>query len=160
MPFLLTFSTETRFSSSTADHGHVGADAADTLYINERWPELAGCLSKSPTGATIWPNGSPRDMFLHVEPERQAAVHELLTERLAGIAEVLTVERALAEGLFGPEPMSAELRLRLGDLLVLPHLGHFIWWRDPGIVENTFHGHHGGLSAEELVTVLGVVDAL
>jgi Type I phosphodiesterase / nucleotide pyrophosphatase len=144
----------------TSDHGHVGTDAADTLYINERWPELADCLAMSPTGKTIWPSGSPRDMFLHVEAERRIGVHDILAERLAGIADVLPIERAIAEGLFGAMPVCAELRRRLGDLLILPHLGHFIWWREPGIVDNTLHGHHGGLAVEELVTVLGVVDTL
>ena len=70
------------------------------------------------------------------------------------------MERVLSEGLFGPEPISAELRARLGDVLVLPNPGHFIWWREPGIVDNRLHGHHGGLSAEEMITVLGVTDRL
>ena len=139
----------------TADHGHIGVPAEQTLYINERWPELASWLATSPTGETIWPNGSPRDMFLHLRRDRVRAALELLGEGLAGIAEVLPVERALAEGLFGPQPISAELRRRLGDALVLPHLGHFIWWRQPGLIENRFHGHHGGLTPEELITVLG-----
>ena len=139
----------------TADHGHIGVPAEQTLYINERWPELASWLATSPTGETIWPNGSPRDMFLHLRRDRVRAALELLGEGLAGIAEVLPVERALAEGLFGPQPISAELRRRLGDALVLPHLGHFIWWRQPGLIENQFHGHHGGLTPEELITVLG-----
>lgn len=144
----------------TADHGHVGANAADTVYVNEYWPELVNYLSISPTGETIWPNGSPRDMFLHIKPEFRTVARDFLTEQLAGIAEVLTIDQALAKGLFGAQPISAELRHRLGDLVVLPHLGHFIWWREPGLLENSFHGHHGGLSAEELVTVFGVVDAL
>jgi hypothetical protein len=144
----------------TADHGHVGARAEDTVYVNERIPELADCLATSPGGQTIWPGGSPRDMFLHVQPVRRAEVHDRLKDRLAGIADVLTMDQALAEGLFGSAPVSAEMRARLGDVLVLPHLGHFVWWREPGLVENTLHGHHGGLSAEELVTVLGVVGGL
>ncbi len=132
----------------TADHGHVGANAADTIYVNERWPELARWLARSPTGQTIWPNGSPRDMFLHInEPNRSAAL-ELLSEKLKGIADVMPIDQALTAGLFGPGPISAELRARLGDILVLPHLGHFIWWREPGILSNRFHGHHGGLAAE------------
>jgi Type I phosphodiesterase / nucleotide pyrophosphatase len=141
----------------TADHGHVRGNAADTIYINERWPECAGWLSVSPTGQTIWPNGSPRDMFLHVQEAYRERLHCLLTVGLAGAASVMTVDAALASGLFGREAVSAELRRRLGDILVLPHLGHFVWWREPGIMDNTLHGHHGGLSAEELITVLGVV---
>ena len=62
----------------TADHGHVYADARQTIYLNERFPELAGCLPVSPTGNPIYPNGSPRDVFLHVRPERRASVLKLL----------------------------------------------------------------------------------
>lgn len=141
----------------TADHGQTGVDAADTLYINESIPELANCLATSAAGQTIWPNGSPRDMFLHVEAERRAEVCSTLQDRLAGIADVLMVDDALEAGLFGEEPAGQELRRRVGDVLVLPHTGHFVWWREPGIVENVFHGHHGGLTADELVTVSGVL---
>jgi hypothetical protein len=52
------------------------------------------------------------------------------------------------------------LRRRLGDILVLPYLGRFIWWREPGRLENHFHGHHGGLTREEMTTLLGVIDRL
>ena len=69
------------------------------------------------------------------------------------------MDTAIAEGLFGPPPC-AELRRRLGDILVLPFLGHFVWWREPGIMQYDFHGHHGGLSAQELTTVIGAIDRL
>ena len=144
----------------TADHGHVYADARRTLYINERWPELDDCLSISPTRQTIWPNGSPRDMFLHVKPERRKPALALLQAGLRDQAKVLTTDEALFLGLFGPGPISPELRRRLGDILVLPVSGHFIWWREPGLLANRFHGHHGGLSAEEIITVLGVIDSV
>ena len=141
----------------TADHGQVGIDAADTFYINERFPELADCLAVTDRGQTIWPNGAPRDMFLHVKPERRADVLATLRDGLAGMAEVLTVDDALAAGLFGEAPVGDELRRRLGDILVLPRAEHFVWWREPGIVENAFHGHHGGLAPEELISVAGVI---
>ena len=47
---------------------------SETIYINERFPELADCLPVSPTGNPIYPNGSPRDVFLHVRPERRDEV--------------------------------------------------------------------------------------
>jgi Type I phosphodiesterase / nucleotide pyrophosphatase len=144
----------------TADHGHVFTPAQETYYLNERIPELADCLPVSPTGNPIYPNGSPRDVFLHVRPERRAEVIALLHRHLDDIALIMPMEAALEHGLFGPQPVCAELRRRLGDILILPHLGHFIWWREPGHMENTFHGHHGGLSPEEVTTVLGAVDAL
>lgn len=144
----------------TADHGHVYADRDETWYINERIPALADCLAISPTGTPIYPNGSPRDVFLHVRPERRDEALALLRRHLEGMAQVLMIDEALQEGLFGPGPVSAELRRRLGDILVLPHLGYFVWWRQPGLMENRFYGHHGGLSPEEMITVLGVIDAL
>jgi hypothetical protein len=140
----------------TADHGHVGARAEDTLYLNHRWPQLRQWLSVSATGQTIWPNGSPRDVFLHIVPERRAETLKLLQVGLADVATVMTVDAAIASLLFGPGPIHPELRRRLGDILVLPHLGHFIWWHEPGLMGNPLHGHHGGLSREEMTTILGV----
>ena len=144
----------------TADHGHVYADAAQTLYLNERFPQLPGCLRRSHTRSPIYPNGSPRDVFLHLRPERSDEVLALLTRELHELALVMPMEVALAEGLFGPEPACAELRQRLGDVLILPYLGNFIWWREPGLMQNDFYGHHGGLTREETVTVVGAIDAL
>jgi hypothetical protein len=72
----------------------------------------------------------------------------------------MPMEAVLAEKLFGPHPVCPELRRRLGDILILPYLGNFVWWREPRVMQNDFYGHHGGLSREELVTVVGVIDAL
>jgi len=144
----------------TADHGQVRADARDTLYLNEAFPAVADCLPRSPTGKPIYPNGSPRDVFLHVRPERRADVLGLLQRELGTEALVLPIEEAAAQGLFGSGTISEELRRRLGDILVLPYLGRFIWWREPGRLENQFHGHHGGLTPEEMTTLIGVIDHL
>jgi hypothetical protein len=144
----------------TADHGHIYGDRRETFYINERIPELADCLPVSPTDNPIYPNGCPRDMFLHVRPERRAQALDLLRQHLEDFASVLTIEEALEQGLFGPSPVSPELRRRLGDILILPRHGRYVWWRVPRLMENHFWGNHGGLSREELTTVLGVVDAL
>jgi hypothetical protein len=144
----------------TADHGHVGLPREQTLYVNRRWPELRRCLNTSPSGNTIWPCGSPRDMFLHIRPEHRAEALGLLQHGLAGIADVMTVDAAVAAGLFGAAGVSAETRRRIGDILVLPHLGHFIWWHEDGLISNRLNGHHGGLTAEEVVTVLGVAHEL
>ena len=144
----------------TADHGQVRARREDTIYINERLPQIADCLPISPTGNVIYPNGSPRDMFLHLKPERRAEVLGLLREHFGEIAHILAVDEALEAGLFGPRTVAPELRRRLGDVLVLPHDGQFIGWRERGILENRFNGHHGGLAAAELITVLGVIGNL
>jgi hypothetical protein len=114
----------------------------------------------SPTGNPIYPNGSPRDVFLHVRPELKEPALAALLRHFADIALIMSMEAALEEGLFGPQPVCAELRRRLGDILILPRLGHFIWWREPGVMANHLNGHHGGLTPEEAITVLGAVEAL
>ena len=142
----------------TADHGHIAVPAEKTLNVNERWPELRDMIPTSPTGQPIWPGGCPRDMFMHIVPERRAEALALLQRGLDGIATVMTMDDAVGAGLFGePAAVAPELRRRLGDILVLPYLGHFVWWHEPKLLVNRLNGHHGGLTREELITVLGVV---
>lgn len=143
-----------------ADHGQVYADVGDTIYINERFPQIADCLPASPTGNPIYPNGAPRDVFLHVRPERREDVLATLQQGLKDIALVMPMDAALDQGLFGPGPISPELRRRLGDILILPFQGHFVWWRERGVMANMFNGHHGGLAPDELITVFGAIDTL
>jgi hypothetical protein len=84
----------------------------------------------------------------------------LLRQHLRDVAHVITVDEALEVGLFGPQTVSAELRRRLGDILVLPHDGRFVSWRERSIMENRFNGHHGGLAPAELISALGVIGRL
>jgi len=145
----------------TADHGHIGVPAKETLYVNDCWPELQNMLALSPSGQPILPCGCPRDMFLHIRLERRDEALSLLRNGLRDIATVLTTDEAMMIGLFGePATVSDELRRRIGSILVLPRLGHFVWWNAPNLLENRLNGHHGGLTPEELVTVLGVVGNL
>jgi hypothetical protein len=143
-----------------ADHDQVYAKRDETIYINERVPALADVLPMSPTGNKIYPNGSPRDLFLHVRLDRREEALNLLRENFSDIAAIMPMDEALDQGLFGAAPVSPELRRRLGDILVLPYDGHFITWREPGLMENRFYGHHGGLAAAELISALGVADRL
>ena len=106
------------------------------------------------------PGGTPRDLFLHILPEARDEVSATLRAGLRETATVLTMDEAVSAGLFGPTPLDPRFRERLGDILLLSHLGHFNSWREPGLLDNTLNGHHGGLSPEEVITVLGVVDSL
>jgi hypothetical protein len=95
-----------------------------------------------------------------VKPHCYNAALDLLHRHLDGAALILPVETAAGQGLFGPQPLGLEFRQRLGDILVLPYLGNFIWWRQPGLLENRYYGHHGGLTPQEVITVLGAVTDL
>ena len=141
----------------TADHGMTFADPRTTIYLNQAIPELTGLLRTTPSGGLVYPNGSPRDVFLHLKEGALEQARTLLTERLGERALLLSIDEALAAGLFGPPPYDPEFRRRLGDLLILPYSGTYVWWYEEGVLGNHFYGHHGGLLPEELITVVAAV---
>ena len=122
---------------------------ARCMYLNQIWPELGGLLSIAA------PAGSPRDVFLHVQPGRSDEVVGGLRERLGERAIVEPIDVLIADGLFGK--VSDRLRRRLGDVAVLPAAGHEAYWYEPPVWEQRLFGHHGGLSAEESHTYLGLL---
>jgi Type I phosphodiesterase / nucleotide pyrophosphatase len=132
----------------TADHGMSPVDPARTIYVNELWPELPALLKLGADGRPLAPAGSCRDLFLHVRPGRVDKVRDGLAERLEGAAEVVTVDRLIADGIFSePAPRLSE---RLGDVVVLPRYGEAVYWHEPGRFVQHLHGQHGGLSAAEM----------
>ena len=125
----------------TADHGQI--DVAEIDYVDALWPPLRAHLLRSPAG-------SARDLFLHVsEPEAVVAgLREALGERA-------TVR--LAAELF---PDAGErLRARLADVCVLPAPGRMAWLEAYPSRQLRFKGHHGGLTAAESETWIGIMQA-
>jgi Type I phosphodiesterase / nucleotide pyrophosphatase len=132
----------------TADHGMSPVDPARTVYVNEKWPELANLLQTGADGKPLAPAGSCRDLFLHVRDGCVDEVCEELGERLDGIADVVRVDELVAEGIFS-EP-SPRFRARLANVVVLPRYGEAVYWHEPGRFVQHLHGQHGGLSPEEM----------
>jgi Type I phosphodiesterase / nucleotide pyrophosphatase len=137
----------------TSDHGMEAISPERTTYVNVVWPELAQHLAVGADDRPLAPAGSSRDLFLHVLPDRLDEVEARLSELLAGVAEVRTVESLLQEGLFGPSITEA-LTARLANLVVLPEPGEAAYWLEPGRFEQRFHGQHGGLSDNEMAIPL------
>ncbi|HUJ91760.1 MAG TPA: alkaline phosphatase family protein [Gaiellaceae bacterium] len=133
----------------TADHGMAAISPERTTYVNVVWPELAELVPRGADGRPLAPGGSCRDLFLHVRPGCVDEVAGRLRELLAGVADVHPVEELVAAGAFGPE-ISDALRRRLADVVCLPHPGEAVYWYERGRFEQTFLGHHGGMSADEL----------
>jgi hypothetical protein len=139
----------------TADHGQVTVDPAATVFVNERWPEIATHLRRGRNGRPLAPAGSARDLFLHVLPGHIDEVVSHLGRILGERASVRPTAELLASGVFGsPGP---RLRERVGDVVVLPRPGETVWWREAGRFDMQFHGHHGGLSPEEMLIPLAAL---
>ena len=132
----------------TADHGMSPVDPARSVYVNQIWPELATHLETGADGKPLAPAGSCRDLFLHVRDGHVDEVRDRLGDRLDGVADVVTAETLVADGIF-TEP-SLRLQTRLGDVVVLPRYGEAVYWHEPGRFVQHLHGQHGGLSPQEM----------
>lgn len=138
----------------TADHGHVVMKPEETIYLNQ-WPEVTRALATSPAGRTIYPWGNTRDVFMKVADDRAAEMAAWLADKLAGKARVVFPQEEADKGLFGHGREHPQFRARIGNVLVLPYEGYTVWYQHPGLDKSDLRGMHGGLSREEMLTVLG-----
>jgi hypothetical protein len=92
-------------------------------------------------------------MFLYVQDELIEETQSFLAKRLEGKADVVKTESLIAAGYFGEE-ISARFRERVGNLVILPYRYESVWWYEKDKFEQRFYGHHGGLTPEEMETIL------
>lgn len=139
----------------TADHGQTAVRPETTIYLNLHpdFARLRPLLRTDRRGNVLVPGGSPRDVFLYVRDECLDEAEALLRRMLDGRADVVRTADLVAQGLFGGEPCPA-LASRLSSLVILAHPGETVWWYEKDRFEQKFRGHHGGLSAEEMLTPL------
>lgn len=123
----------------TSDHGMVDVPARRQVVLEE--PHLEGVRHVG---------GEPRMLHVHMEPDAdQSGVLHRWRSDLEGVADVITREDAVRQGLFGPEVTDAA-RSRIGDLLVV---ARGVWAVYDGTASDQrgrgMIGQHGGLTPEE-----------
>ena len=99
------------------------------------------------------PAGSPRDMFLYIKDERLDEAQAFLAKRLDGKADVVKTDSLIADGYFGTE-ISSRFRERVGNLVILTYRYESVWWYEKDKFEQKHYGHHGGLTPQEMETIL------
>lgn len=139
----------------TADHGMCEIDPKTTTYLNTDlgFEGFQRFLKKNRKGHLLVPAGSPRDMFLYIKDAMLAEAQDFLAKRLEGKADVVKTETLIAEGYFGPD-VSIRFRERVGNLVVLSYRYESVWWYEKDKHEQRFYGHHGGLTPQEMETIL------
>lgn len=139
----------------TADHGQSEVDPKTTIYLNtdKRFAGFERFLKTNRTGQLLVPAGSARDMFLYIRDEMLDEAQSFLSTRLEGKAEVVKTESLISEGYFGGD-ISERFRERVGNLIILPYRYESVWWYEKDRFEQRFYGHHGGLTPQEMETVL------
>jgi predicted AlkP superfamily pyrophosphatase or phosphodiesterase len=139
----------------TADHGASEVDPRTTIYLNTdaRFRGFQRFIKTNSQGQPLVPAGSPRDMFLYIRDEMLDEAQNLLSKNLEGKADVVKTEALIANGYFGEE-VSSRFRERVGNLVILPYRYESVWWYEKDKFEQRFYGHHGGLTPQEMETIL------
>ena len=130
----------------TADHGQISTPPERVVQLSDH-PALRRMLLLPPAGET-------RASYLYVRPGQAKSVRAYVTEHLADRFIVVEMEQALAAGLFGPGEPAPEVRARLGNLLLLATDDSRLLVKEEPV---PFHGHHGSLTAEEMLVPLMMV---
>ncbi len=139
----------------TADHGMCEIDPQTTTYLNIN-PNFEGFqrfIKKNRKGHLLVPAGSPRDMFLYIKDDMLDEAQAFLAKRLKGKADVVKTESLIADGYFGQE-ISPRFRERVANLVILSYRYESVWWYEKDKHEQKFYGHHGGLTPQEMETIL------
>ena len=127
----------------TADHGLIPTEITPDHEVR-RYPDFVSLLHMLPTGESRLP-------YLYVKPGCEEKVKEAVERYWPGQFIAISASQAVSTGLFGPGPYCGELFSRLGDLILLPRDGAYLYWQ---IKENRLKGRHGGLSDQEMLVPL------
>jgi predicted AlkP superfamily pyrophosphatase or phosphodiesterase len=139
----------------TADHGMCEVDPKTTVFLNTN-PNFQGFerfLKKNRKGHLLVPAGSPRDMFLYIKDDMLDEAQSFLARRLEGKADVVKTEALIADGYFGNE-ISSRFRERVANLVILSYRYESVWWYEKDRYDQKYYGHHGGLTPQEMETIL------
>jgi hypothetical protein len=138
----------------TADHGQTEVSPETTIYLNQQARSILPFVKTNRLGAPLIPAGSARDMFLYIKEEHLQEAHEILSGQLKDHAEVYYVRDLIDQGFFGTSKPSTTFMSRIADLVILPDQNGTVWWYEKGRYSQNFYGHHGGLTRDEMETVL------
>ena len=140
----------------TADHGEVQVDPQQTTYLSLNSHAIQNAeIDKH--RKKIMPTGSPRDIFLHVRPQKLGETKEALQKSVGHKAEVMETKEALKKGLFGLGEPSGDFLERTGNLLVIPFGRETMWFEHPSGRRIHLRGQHGGLDPDEMLVPFAAI---
>jgi predicted AlkP superfamily pyrophosphatase or phosphodiesterase len=133
----------------TADHG-----LADLKMLAiEDYPEIYECLSK-PLSREV------RSLSFFVKEAYKDDFPRRFQARLGGDFTLMTGEEALERQIFGEGKLHPRVRGFVGDYVALATGSIGLWYRNDKGQNRTLAAAHGGLSAEEMVVPLVLVEGL
>ena len=134
----------------TGDHGLI--DAPDEALVPlEKHPRLAAMLARPLSGER-------RVAYCHVKPEQRHAFEDYVGNELSSQVALHPASSVIAQGWFGPGTHHPRLASRIGDYVLLMQGRSTIKDWLPGEKRYWQIGVHGGLSADEMLVPLVVVE--
>jgi hypothetical protein len=133
-----------------ADHGLVDSVPAQRVDL-ARIPRLYDCL------ATL-PAGDARHAVCYVRPAKVGQFRDIVRRRLGRACVCVPAATLRALGAYGPGRPHASLESRAGDFTLLARGGFALYSSLPGGKRASYVGNHGGMSEEEILVPLYVLD--
>ena len=126
----------------TGDHGHITVRSSRRIIAND-YPEFVNNIQ-------IMPAGDLRASFIRTSDDGDAKIRKFFAG-LKGKVDLISSDRAVAEGLFGKGKMSRDIREALGDYLVLSKQDYAFIYKYRKREEMNLMGYHGGLHQDEML---------
>lgn len=134
----------------TSDHGFNDVEQSNVIYTRDH-PEFEECLVMPLCGDT-------RSVYAYVRPSKVTKFERYVRDKFEGACE-LNLSADLIEddwfGLYSPHPRLVD---RVGDYTLTFEEGHAIINCFPGFEPIVMTGHHGGVSPDEMIVPLCVID--
>jgi predicted AlkP superfamily pyrophosphatase or phosphodiesterase len=124
----------------TADHGQIHTPLVANNSLKHH-PAFNQHLHITPTGEN-------RMSYLYLRPGSETSVRDYLQANWSPGFTILTREKALSVGLFGPGAQHPGLNDRIGDLIAFAHEDAYLWWDKK---DDFMLGRHGGLHRQEML---------
>lgn len=134
----------------TADHGQIATPADQVVRLPDH-PDLWQTLLLPPAGES-------RASYLYARPGESERLRSYVRQHLSDRFVLLDTEQALEAGLWGsPQHIPSAHRARLGDVVLIAQQGSRLTTRSKRDGPSTLRGHHGGLTANEMLVPLLMV---
>jgi len=134
----------------TADHGFINADLKDIIWLKDH-PKLKDCLSLPLCG-----EGRTAYCYVHVDKAKE--FEKYVTTKLSKYCYLMKSSDILKRKLLGPGKDSPVLHHRIGDYALLMKKNYVFKDKFDNSTRPPHIGHHGGLSEDEMMVPLIVVD--
>ena len=134
----------------TADHGHLGVDAADRFMIRTAFGLPA--LLASPA------SGDARVLEFHLRPDARERFEEDFRFAFGRHFYLLTTAEVEELGLLGPDPLAPRTRQRLGDFMAISRGPAVLGFQPSKASREALQqrSHHAGLTPAEMLVPLVV----